>query len=126
MNPWRFFDFFTESGENEIHRWLNGSMPRLAKAKINARIAALQGFPIFPEQYISAYTGWPGMLELRIVSAGVQYRPFRFYRPGRGQFSLLVGGVERGKVPKQLLEVADERWKLVIIQPSRVRRHDFS
>jgi hypothetical protein len=126
MGTWTFSDFFSERGENEIHRWLNGGMPKGAKAKINARIAALQGFPIFPEQYISAYTGWPGLLELRIVSAGVQYRPFGFYGPGRAQFSLLIGGVEKGKVPRQLLEVADERRKLVISQPSRVRRHNFS
>jgi hypothetical protein len=125
MNVWVFFDFFSERGENEIHRWLNGGMPKTAKAKINARIAALQGFPLFPEQYISSYTGWP-LLELRIVSNGVQYRPFGFYGPGRGQFSLLIGGVEKGKIPKQLLEAANERRKLVISDPSRVRRHDFS
>jgi hypothetical protein len=125
MDSWTFFDFFSERGENEIHRWL-GKIPKAAKAKINARIAALQGFPIFPEQYISAYNGWPGVFELRIVSAGVQYRPLGFYGPSRGQFSLLVGGVEKGKLPKQLLEVANERRTLVINQPSRVRRHDFS
>jgi hypothetical protein len=126
MDSWTFFDFFSERGENEIHRWLTWQIPKAAKAKINARIAALQGFPIFPEQYISAYNGWPGVLELKIVSARVQYRPLGFYGPGRGQFSLLVGGVEKGKLPKQLLEVANERRTLVINQPSRVRRHDFS
>ncbi len=126
MNPWTFFDFYSERGENEIHRWLNGGMPKAAKAKINARIAALQGFPVFPEQYISAYSGWPGLLELRIVSGGVQYRPFGFYGPSRGQFSLLIGGVEKGKVPKQILEVADERRRVVLDDPSRVGRHDFS
>jgi hypothetical protein len=126
MDTWTFFDFVSERGENEIHRWLNEGMPKAAKAKINARIAALQGFPVFPEQYISAYGGWPGILELRIVSAGVQYRPLGFYGPVRGQFSLLVGGVEKGRLPKRLLEVANERRKIVISEPSRVRRHDFS
>ena len=98
----------------------------MAKAKINARILALQGFPIFPEQYISAYTGWPGLLELRIVSGGVQYRPLGYYGPGRGQFSILVGGIEKGKIPIQLLEVADERRKVVNNDQRRVRRHVFS
>ena len=127
MNLWAFFDFFSERGENEIHRWLNSSeVPKIAKAKINARIIALQGFPVFPEQYISAYTGWPGLLELRIVSAGVQFRPLGYYGPGRGQFSILVGGIEKGKIPRRLLEVADERRKIVKNAPSRVRRHDFS
>lgn len=127
MNPWTFFDFTTERGENDIHRWLNSSeVTRAAKAKINARIAALQGFPIFPEQYISAYGGWPKLLELRIVSNGVQYRPLGFCGPERRQFSLLKGGIEKGKVPRMLLEVADERRKIVIAEPSRIIPHDFS
>jgi hypothetical protein len=127
MDAWTFFDFLTERRENDIHRWLNGpKVTKAAKAKINARIIALRGFPIFPEQYISAYTGWPALLELKIVSNGVQYRPFGFYGPERGQFSLLVGGIEKGKVPKSLLEVADDRRKVVIDDPSRICPHDFS
>ena len=127
MGGWNFFDFTTGRGENDIHRWLNGQqVTKAAKAKINARIIALQGFPSFPEQYISAYNGWPGLLELRIVSNNVQYRPFGFYGPGRGQFSLLVGGVEKGKIPRSLLEVANDRRKIVIAGPNRVIPHDFS
>ncbi len=127
MNTWTFFDFLTERGENDIHRWLNSAaVTTAAKAKINARIAALQGFPIFPEQYISAYTGWPKLLELRIVSNGVQYRPLGFYGPAKGQFSLVIGGIEKGKIPTRLLEAADERRNIVIADPSRVSAHDFS
>lgn len=127
MNPWTFFDFLTERGENDIHRWLNSAeVTKAAKAKINARIIALQGFPIFPEQYISAYSGWPKLLELRIVSNGVQYRPLGFYGPNRGQFSLVIGGIEKGKIPIRLLEAADERRKIVIANPSRIAPHDFS
>lgn len=127
MVPWTFFDFVTERGENDFHRWLNSrEVPKAAKAKINARIAALRGFPVFPEQYISAYTGWPKLLELRIVSNGVQYRPFGFYGPRRREFSLLIGGIEKGQVPERLLEVADERRCIVSADPSRVCPHNFS
>jgi hypothetical protein len=49
-----------------------------------------------------------------------------FYGPAKGQFSLLVGGVEKGKIPKRLLEVADERRNIVIANPSRIGPHDFS
>jgi len=122
---WGFFDFYSRRGENQIHRWLN-SIPLEAKAKINARIATLSGFPIFPEQYFSAYRGWPQLFELRVVCSGVQYRPLGFYGPLRRQFTLLVGGVEKGKVPRSLLEVADENRRIVIADPSRVYPHDFS
>ena len=97
-----------------------------AKAKINARISALQGFPIFPEQYFSAYKSAPGLFELRISFAGVQYRPFGFYGPSRKQFCLLVGGIEKGKIPKSLLRIADDRRKVVERDHSRAKPHDFS
>ena len=129
--PWTFLDFVTirSSGEvfNEIHEWLNSKeVPKKAKAKINARVLTLQGFPVFPEQYFSAYKGWSGLYELRIVSSGVQYRPFGFYGPSQGQFTLLVGSTEKGKVPTSTLKVADERRKVVIADPCRVMSHDPS
>lgn len=121
---WEFLDYYNQRGDNEIHDWLN-SLPLPAKAKINARIFALQGFSIFPEQYFSAYKRWPGLYELRVVYANVQYRPFGFYGPGRGQFTLLVGGIEKGSVPKGLLERADDRRKTVEASPDRAKPHNF-
>jgi hypothetical protein len=119
-------DFIDARGNNEIHSWLDSkAVPWQAKAKINARILSLQGFPLFPEQYFSAYKGWDDLYELRVSFCGVEYRPFGCYGPDRKQFTLLVGGIEKGSIPKRLLEVADERRK-VIHNPKRVRRHDFS
>jgi len=127
MKRWSFFDFISERGENDIHRWLHGAdVTNAARAKINARIATLRGFPQMPEQYISAYVGWPKLLELRIVSNGVQYRPLGFYGPERGQFTLVVGGIEKGRIPKRLLEVGDERRKIVMADARRIVPHDFS
>lgn len=124
---WIFYDFITERGENDIHRWLNSNdVPKAAKAKINARIIALQGFPALPEQYVSALKGWPKLLELRIVSNNVQYRPLGFYGPESGRFALLIGAIEKGKIPKRLLEIADERRKIVIANPNRIVPHEFS
>jgi hypothetical protein len=124
---WTFLDFVSGRGVNEIHEWLNSkNVPKLAKAKINARLVALRGFPIFPEQYFSAYTGWDDLYELRIVYSGVQYRPFGFYGPRRREFSLLVGGIEKDEIPKSILEVANERRKIVIANPDRVCPHNFS
>ena len=127
MEIWSFLDYYSQRGENEILSWLNSvEVPRAAKAKINARIMALQGFPVFPPPYFSAYKGWDDLYELRVVYANVQYRPLGFYGPARRQFSLLIGGIEKGKIPKRLLEAANERRKIVIGNPTRVRAHDFS
>lgn len=127
MGSWTFLDFVSTRGQNEIHDWLiSNQVPSEAKAKINARIMTLQGFPIFPEQYFSAYTGWDDLYELKIVFSGVQYRPFGFYGPKRKEFCLLVGGVEKGKVPRSLLVIADRRREVVIANPNQTIPHDFS
>ena len=124
---WEFLDFVSGRGVNEIHAWLNSKdVPHKAKAKINARVVSLRGFPIFPEAYFSSYKGWDDIYELRIVYGGVQYRPFGCYGPSRMQFSLLVGGIEKGAVPKSLLKVADERRQIILSDPARVVPHDFS
>ena len=124
---WTFRDYVSVRGTNEIHAWLNSrEVPPGAKAKINARIVALQGFPVFPEQFFSAYKGWDDLYELRVVNGGVQYRTFGCYGPGRWRFSILVGGLEKGRVPKSLLGVADDRRKIVFADPQRLCPHDFS
>jgi len=86
----------------------------------------LRDFPLFPAQYISAYKSWDDLYELRIVCSNVQYRPFGFYGPMRGQFSLVVGGIEKGKLPRSLLKVAQERMQTVRLDMTRVKPHDFS
>jgi hypothetical protein len=127
MPSWTFFDFVSVRGNNEIHEWLNSKEVRKeAKAKINARLLTLRGFPIFPEQYFSSYAGWDDLYELRVGYSGVQYRPFGCYGPLRKQFTILVGSTEKGKVPKSTLKVADERRKIILADPSRICPHDFS
>jgi hypothetical protein len=127
MGIWTFMDFVSDRGTNEILAWLNSrEVPFAAKAKINARIVSLQGFPLFPDQYFSAYKGWDDIYELRVSFSGAQYRPLGCYGPERRQFTLLVGGIEKGKIPKRLLEIADERRKIVHTDSQRITRHDFS
>jgi hypothetical protein len=97
------------------------------RPRFNGRLIALQGFPIFPEQFFSAYKGWDDLYELRIGFGGVQYRPFGCYGPNPREFTLLVGSTEKGKVPQSTLKVANERRKLVFAYPKQhVRPHDYS
>ena len=126
MKSWIILDFVNMRGENEILSWLN-SLPRKAKAKINARLVTLAGYPEpWPPQYISAYNGWDDVYELKIVFGGRQFRPLGCYGPERRQFTILSGGEEKGKIPTRLLGVADERRKLVFDGSARTVPHDFS
>jgi hypothetical protein len=121
---WTFYDFLDGRRVNFIRPWLDG-LPAKACAKINTRILFMQAVPVWPEQYVSALKGWPDLVELRVVSAGNQYRPIGFYGPQRHQFTLLLGATEKGRLPRRVLEVADEHRKIVIADPSRIREHEF-
>jgi hypothetical protein len=126
MNEWIFFDFLDTRGVNLIRQWLDSSdVPVKAAAKIDARILYMQAQATWPPQYVSALAGWPDLFELRIVSAGSQFRPIGFYGPSRGEFTLLIGAVEKSKIRSSVLEVADERRKIATQDRTRIRRHEF-
>lgn len=124
MNVWTFYDFLDGRGFNLIRQWLDG-LPVGARAKINTRIVFMRAIPVWPEQYISALKGWPALLELRVVSSGSQFRPLGFYGPGRREFTLVLGTIEKGKLPKRVLEAADENRKIAIADSRRICRHEF-
>ena len=80
---------------------------------------------VWPEQYVSALVGWPGLVELRVGSAGSQYRPLGFYGPRRREFTIVLGAIEKGKLPSRVLEVADGNRKVVLADGSRICEHEF-
>jgi hypothetical protein len=122
---WTFYDFLEERGANPIRQWLD-SLPAKARAKINTRILFLMAQAVWPEQYVSALTGWPELIELRVVHANVQYRPLGFYGPGRREFTLVWGAVEKGSIPNRILEAADANRKLVLATDrDRICGHKF-
>ncbi|MBI3939359.1 MAG: type II toxin-antitoxin system RelE/ParE family toxin [Acidobacteria bacterium] len=128
MNPWKFFDFLDGRGiarENNLIRVRLDSLPDKASAKIDARIIYMQAVRIWPEQYVSALQGWPEIFELRVVSAGSQYRPIFFYGPARGEVTLLYGAIEKGKLPRRILENADKNRQIVLSDRSRIGEHIF-
>ncbi len=124
MNPWTFYDFVDVRGQNTIRAWLD-SLPDKASAKIDARILFMRAVQVWPEAYISALRGWPGLIELRVVSAGNQYRPLGFYGPGRGEFTLVLGAIEKGKLPRRILEVANANRELAQSDRRRIIEHVF-
>lgn len=126
MNPWTFYDFLDSRFENnEIRQWMD-SLQVKAAAKIDVRILFMRSVRVWPEQYVSALKGWPYLVELRIVSAGSQYRPIGFYGPQRGEFTLVLGAIEKGKLPRRVLQHADSNRQLVIADRRRICEHVFA
>src|SRR6266404_640307 len=125
MALWTFYDFCDARGVNLIRGWLDGLPPK-ASAKIDARILFMMAVPVWPEQYVSSLTGWPGLLELRVVLDGIQYRPLGFYGPERHEFTLVLGSREKGKLPDRILEVAYGNRQTVLANRRRICKHEFA
>lgn len=127
MNMWKFYDFLDARGVNLIRQWLD-KIPAKASAKIDARILFMRPMPdqVWPEQYVSALKGWPKLVELRVGSAGNQYRPVGFYGPGRREFTIVLGAIEKGKLPDRVLKVANDNRNIVLADRSRIREHEFA
>jgi hypothetical protein len=86
----------------------------------------MMAIPLWPEQYVSSLVGWPELVELRVVYSGVQYRPLGFYGPGRREFTIVLGSVEKGALPARVLETADANRKLILATGrSRICEHQF-
>ena len=118
-------DFLDGKGVNLIRGWLD-SLPDKARAKINTRILFMRWMAVWPEQYVSSLKGWPALIELRIASTGNQYRPLGFYGPARREFTLVLGTIEKGKLPARVLEVADGNRRIVLdTGRARICGHEF-
>jgi hypothetical protein len=124
MNPWTFYDFLDIHGNNTIRAWLD-SLPEKASAKIDARMLFMRTVRVWPEAYVSALKGSPSLIELRVVSAGNQYRPIGFYGPGRGEFTLVLGAIEKGKLPPRTLEAANANREIALSDRRRIGEHVF-
>ena len=124
MSLWVFYDFRDTRGVNLIRQWLDTQPPK-ASAKIDTRLLFMKAIPLWPEQYVSALVGWPGLVELRVGSSGNQYRPIGFYGPRRRDFTLVLAAIEKGKLPNRVLEVADDNRRIVLADWNRICEHEY-
>jgi hypothetical protein len=124
MGLWTFYDFRDARGVNVIRHWLD-RIPAKSAAKINTRILFMRAIAVWPEQYVSSLKGWPHLVELRVGSFGNQYRPIGFYGPERHQFTIVLVTIEKGKIPKRVLETADENRRIVLADRTRCCEHAF-
>jgi hypothetical protein len=126
IREWAFRDYLDSRGRNAVREWIN-DLPFAAQAKVDSILLILQVRKIWPAQYVSALRGYPDILELRIGSSGVQYRPLGCYGPEKGEFTILLGSTEKGgKLPKGDCKTAIERRKTILEEKGRTCEHDFS
>jgi hypothetical protein len=126
VSEWEFRDYLDGRMRNVIREWID-TLPIAAQAKVDAMIILLQASPIWPwpQQYFSALRGYKNIYEIRAGSCGVQYRPLGCYGPGRSEFSILIGSIEKGgKLPKGDCETAVRRREIVLSDRGRTCEHE--
>lgn len=125
MSEWNFRDYLDQDGGNPIRKWID-KQPKKARAKIDAWILILEGISVWPPQYVSALKGCRDVFELRIVQNGVQYRPLGCFGPDKREFTLLLGAVEKGQLPKSFCEVTQNRRQIILLDRRRTCEHQFA
>jgi hypothetical protein len=123
MAIWTFYDYIELTKRNPIRRWLDG-LSDGARGKIDVRLLQMSGMTRWPEGWVSKYHGTEEIFELRIIHSNVQYRPLGTYF-GEKQFILLNGAVEKGKIPKSDIEVAQTRLQAIRKDSRHVHFHEY-
>jgi Phage derived protein Gp49-like (DUF891) len=128
MESWIIRCYLDDRGNDVIDAWLSGK-PQKVLAKFLDRMGGLRDQPQhrWNGTRTKQLTGYEGLVEVRFKAAKVQYRPIGFFGPGRMEFTLLVGAIEKGGefIPKNAPDVAQERKAIVIAQPERTHVCDF-
>ena len=126
MAAWAIFDYVSASGANEIRSWID-SLPLAAQVRIDTRLRYLAITAVWDAQYVSSRKDCAGIYEIRVVSSGVQYRPLGYYGPGRREFTLLLGAIEKGGrlQPKGFCETATNRRNIINGDRNRIVPHRY-
>jgi len=119
---WTFDDFLDDSGESVIDEWF-AEIGVEVEAFIERRLKDMTPMRQWPEKWASKYKTTE-LIELRITFNKVQYRPLGCYAPNF-HFWLLLGAIEKGRIPRSDVETALRRRNLVLQDAARVRAHAF-
>jgi hypothetical protein len=124
------YDYVDTNGINIVKAWLDQQGDR-AKAKLNTRLNTLEQI---------SRTEWgklntevlkgdkDGLIAVRVLYEGIQYRLLGYDGPNRSEFTLLICGEERNNkyIPLDMGRKAFERIKNIEVNPiARRVRHDF-
>jgi hypothetical protein len=125
-----YLTYIDERGANPIAAWLTDprEVPIKAKAKIDRILLQLADTPIWVRPLTSNLDTHEGIVEIRIQHMNVLYRPLGFRGPGDGQFTLLCPAREQGDefIPRNAPMTAENRMKVVLLDPRRTCEHRFS
>ena len=112
---WTFKVFINTHGDNEFEEW-RAKLVAKDRAKIPIFINRLRLIKTWDTKLVKPLKGHTTISELRIKGLNnVQLRPLGCLGPREGEFTILVGAIERDGVfnPKNAPQRAEDRRKLV-------------
>jgi len=124
------YDYVDMHGINVIRAWLD-QQERKAKAKLNARLNVLEqrNRTEWAKFNVEVLKGdKDGLVAIKVLYLGTQYRLIGYDGPNRGEFTLLVCGREQNNkyIPLNVGRQAFERIAEVNANPvGRKIHHDF-
>lgn len=125
-----FYDYVDMDGVNIIKAWLD-SLPLKTKAKVNARLGALEQLDRteWKMPLTEVLTGdKDGLIAVRVKYNKIEYRLLGYYGPERGEFTLLTHCKESNDryIPLDIATKTFERRTAVEANHfARRSRHDF-
>jgi predicted NACHT family NTPase len=124
------YDYVDTHGNNAIKAWLDQQQYK-AKAKLNTRLSTLEQInrTEWAKLNVEVLKGdKDGLLAVKVLCQGIQYRLIGYDGPNRGEFTLLACGVERNNryIPLDIGRQSFARIAEVTADPAgRMIRHDF-
>lgn len=124
------FDYVDINDINVIKAWFDHLEPR-AKAKLNTRLNALEQMNRAEWSKLNTEVlkgDKDGLIAVKVLYQGIQYRLLGYDGPNRGEFTLLACGEERNNryTPLDIGRKAFERRTSIEANPiARRIRHDF-
>lgn len=124
-----FNDLLDSEGRNIIRHWLDHDVPTRARVKIDQVLKNLRVCDRLKPPIVVKIKGdsYAGVFEVRVLSDKVQYRPLGGYGPHQGEFTLVVGAIEKNDriTPPDAFETASRRIAEVNTSRRRVCEHEY-
>ncbi len=113
-----FLDYVTPSGRNDVHAWLL-RLPVRHRMDVQATIRFLEQIERPAPGHFKRLGG--GLIEVRVTTGGVAYRPVCFEGPRPRCVTILIGATERDSKwdPPKALDQAKRRMRMVLADPER-------
>lgn len=121
-------EFITEGGRGVITDWY-ATLAVEAQVDFDDRLRYLANSSqhLWERPKYAPLRGYPKIGEIRCKANRIQYRPLGFFGPAEGQFTLLIGALEKDRkfIPKDAPEQAVRRKAIILADRSRIREYEF-